>query len=887
MASLLSRFFGSHDNRGDSRWDAPSAPILPTRDTRPAPAPPESDSSTLPPLKNWCHPFKDKRDPLAQLTHMANAAAGYYPLGRSGLFHGGVHFDGGTAGLLDQSSVHCLADGEVVAYRVDTRSPTTYFVNAITVEKPFSRNFVLVRHRLQPPKIQGSQDIPPSLIFYSLYMHLQDWETYQKTTSIARPAFWPQSPTLRVKQAANDARPGQPNQPGLNVRHSERHGKVIDLLPRGAEVTVSGTGHYRKLENRPGPTKLINADGSLAGYIHTSILQLIAGNQYRITSSKELINVRAEPKVPCPILLELPTGTIVTVSGEGEFRKLERVDQYVYFDLLERAQEPLAVDRIVVLDQPVPIKAGHLIGHLGKYQDCRTEQPEHKLHLEVLSGDDVDLFLENSRTWARRLPDEHKTWLKLAKGTPVVLHEANVTAGLLKVMSVDSPVSAADLLVPKSLLDGLPAKDKMVVPATDVHKARNWYRLDGLLHDANNNLLDGWVCEEVGVTPWLSPWSWEGYDVIFDYDLPKHAMASFFSSLNRFSDVQRERFQPWAEKDNNGPMKSQLYDIIDRDRVGKMTAEELQAALRLPALAQAISQMILRKESEWFYQTPKWDALDELLGHSGSTPHLNWLAEKQRIEQMSWWGEVAEKVGLPSWGRPYHFHPIGLITHLSNHQKKCYCYQQGLVDNPCDAGVTDVTKKHFELLADELGVEREVLRAIAVAETGDKAPFREYEIGKRHALILYERHYMRRLLLASGMSQSEINALSMSEPKIVHAYEASYVYGSLDEQYSRLKRAREINHAAAIKSCSWGKFQVMGEYYRHLYSSIEELEEAQNYCALQHLQYFKVFLVKEKKLMGPMKNKDWLLIAQKYNGKGQIGYDVKIRSAYDSLKQNW
>ncbi len=105
-------------------------------------------------------------------------------------------------------------------------------------------------------------------------------------------------------------------------------------------------------------------------------------------------------------------------------------------------------------------------------------------------------------------------------------------------------------------------------------------------------------------------------------------------------------------------MKSRLYEIIDRDRVGKMTAEELQAALRLPAHAQAISQMILRKESEWFYQTQKWDALDELLGHSGSTPHLNWLAEKQRIAQMGWWTEVAEKVGLPSWGAALSFSSV-------------------------------------------------------------------------------------------------------------------------------------------------------------------------------------------------------------------------------------
>ncbi|ANJ56761.1 hypothetical protein PMA3_17045 [Pseudomonas silesiensis] len=87
-------------------------------------------------LKNWSHPFKDKdtsketRNPLLQLTHLANAKAGYFPLGRSGLFHGGIHFDSGTAETLDQSSVHCLADGEVVAYRIDTQAPTTaYFID--------------------------------------------------------------------------------------------------------------------------------------------------------------------------------------------------------------------------------------------------------------------------------------------------------------------------------------------------------------------------------------------------------------------------------------------------------------------------------------------------------------------------------------------------------------------------------------------------------------------------------------------------------------------------------------------------------------------------------------------------------------------------------------
>jgi hypothetical protein len=72
--------------------------------------------------------------------------------------------------------------------------------------------------------------------------------------------------------------------------------------------------------------------------------------------------------------------------------------------------------------------------------------------------------------------------------------------------------------------------------------------------------------------------------------------------------------------------------------------------------------LIVNCESEWYHKPGKWDRLDEVLGHSGSTPHLNWLAEKQRIRQMCWWGEVAAGVGLPAHGEVYHFHPVGLLN---------------------------------------------------------------------------------------------------------------------------------------------------------------------------------------------------------------------------------
>ena len=668
MAKLLDWIFGHHYN---SSTPKAMPPVWPTRDTQPIPPPMAPKTDDLPPLKNWCHPLKDRRDPLQQLTHLANATAGYYPLGRNGLWHGGVHFDSGTAVGLKQSSVHCLADGEVVAYRIDHKSPTTCYVHEITARKPFSRNFVLVRHRLQAPKIDGNPDTPPSLIFYSLYMHLQDWEKYIEDSTIARPAFWPERPTFRVKQTANDVLPGRPEQRGLKVLN-KWHGQVIDFLPRGAEVTISGTGQFRKLESSLGPAELLNPDGSIKGYLSTQVLSLPDRKETRIRSSKKTVNVRAEPLIADNVIFDLPVDSEVTISGEGEFRRLERINQYVHFDSLEGAIEPLALDQVVVLDEPVAIKAGDLIGHLGLYQDGGASQPEKKLHLETFSGDDVETFIDDSRDWADRLPEKDRTWLKFAKGTPVVSPEGNTTAAQLQMSSASSPLSAADLLVPKKLLDDLPADRKIQVPASPTRKARTWYRLENLLHDANNKLLDGWVCEEIGITPWVSPWDWEGYDVIIDYSRPKHLLASFLSATDGISDAQRERYRPIAEKDDKGPMKSRLYEIIDHDRDGKMTATELQAALQLPAHAQSISQMILYKESEWFHQPKVWDALDELLGHSGSTPHLNWLAEKQRIAEMAWWKDVAEKVGLPSWGSVYHFHPVGLVGVFKNKRTKLW-----------------------------------------------------------------------------------------------------------------------------------------------------------------------------------------------------------------------
>lgn len=862
----------------DSQTTNSQEPFYPTPDGKPISNHDVIQVKGLSPIKNWGHPLKDKNNPLLQLTQLASAAAGSYPLGVGGLWHGGVHFDSGTSSNLDKASVHCIADGEVVAYRVDSHAPmTTYQVNKLAVKKTFSRNFVLVRHVLEAPKIEGQSEIPPRLFFYSLYMHLQNWTYYQKASAIARPAFWPESEVYLVPDTAEDKYPGSSEQRGLNVRNLPRQGKVFELLPRGAEITISGDGEYRKLESTPGPRYLQdpNAQGSLLGYVRADHLKAIGNGEYRVEKD---LGVYVEASARSKIIgLKLPIGSQVVVSGEGDFRKLERVNQYIHFKSLHRVRKPLKLDDISVIDEPIPIKAGELIGHIGDYQDYAADRSEKKLHLEVFSDDDVEKFIKKCREWELNVPTTSRTWLKLVKGTAVVAHQDHFNAKRLPTFSAADAIIGADLLVPKSLLDSLPAAEKITVPAAEGRKACNWYRLHQLLNDANNTLLDGWVREEVGVTPWVSPWAWEGYKVITDYTAAPEFMASFLRSLKRFTDQQLQRYGPLADAGDGGPIKKRLYEIIDRDRDNKITAEEIQAAIRVPAHAQSISQLIICCESEWCYKPKKWDELDEMFGHSGSTPHINWLAEKERIIQLSWWDAVADKVGLPTDGKVYHFHPVGLAGWFSNVKKHPEIFINGVKTELRFLDLYDgsvIEESDFALAAATLGCEVEAIKAVAITETGSLGSYFTKAEDDKVATILFERHYFHQL--TGGRFDD-------SDPDI--SSPVSGGYGLHSAQYGKMVRAYQLSASEALKSASWGRFQIMGRYFSNAgYSSVEDFVRDLNRSEKNHLKAFVSFIKFDAILSSAIVKKDWLKFALKYNGPAQKGYDRKMRDNYNALK---
>lgn len=784
---------------------APRAPQpMPSRPKLPPAAPVDS---ALAPLKNWAHPVGDKSDPLTQLTNLARTCGGYYPLGRNGFWHGGVHFDAGTAGIvgIDQPNVHCLADGEVVAYRIDSRYllSTLYTKTEDTVEAPFSTSFVLVRHRLQAPVIEDVEESPPSLTFYSLYLHLQCWDEYEKNAAQARPVFW-KTGTYRVKADVAD-----PGPLGLPVyRKPQAQSELLAVLPRGTRVAVNGHQGFVKLTSAQGiDLPKLDAASSTLGYVRREAIEACEGG-YRVREDAigqtpgQHLNVLTEASARSKVIATLPRGAEVAISGTGDYRKLEMIRPaetspgsqatpvdtsgtesddtpladsppgpplekspwdgtdfigpkgYVRFSALEPIPAPQQLDRIIVPDPPIPIKAGQLIGHMGNVQNDEESIPERLLHLETFSGDDVEVFIKQSRDWAKKLPATSKTWLKLAKGTKVVFHQDSFKKDSPPTQQGEGAQSTTDLFIPRSLLDGLGPDRLIPIPAKDGANPLNWYRLDGLLNQADYTLLDGWVCEEVGVTPWVSPWSWEGFAPIYTNISLRESLAYSMRAENELDEQQLARYAPLIARAEKCPLHKRLCELItDADHDGKMSATELQAGLCVPAIAQSISQLIIYNESEWYYTPQKWDVLDEMLGHSGSTPNPNWVASKERMRMFSWWEEVAESAGLPEEGEVYHFHPIGFLGWLKRICPKECATDVYEMDTPI--GVYKVSKEVFEFILDKEGYRK--FPYVPAGSSGVTVGY-GYDLGQQSSAQvmldlngLYNEHDLARLLAVVGM----------------------------------------------------------------------------------------------------------------------------------------
>ncbi|MEZ0470343.1 glycoside hydrolase family 19 protein [Luteimonas salinilitoris] len=719
-------------------------------------------------------------DPQVYYDALAKAEDGFYPIGVNGQWHGGIHFGSQTGTALSQDGgVRCIADGEVIAWRIDgDKYPEVEYETCKAAK--YSSGFALVRHRLQLPAAPANSgdasteaatapaapqpvalpaegpvlpDRPlppdaapgapqqgaaareepqapaqsqsstaaseqPSMVFYSLYMHLLYWKGYQDDDKKKRPAYWGE-PVYSVGEDANDSRQNHPDNPhipedgvGLNLRDAS--GGYCGFAPRGTKLRLG-------------------AESANKGY-------------YTVT---EIVGGQTTP---------------AEISGATAYKK----------ELTPAAAEPATKDSIAIPDTPIPAKAGDLMGYLGEYQRYGDMNPlatsctgRPLAQVDVFTHEDIDEFIKKSRDRDKELDAKQKTLLVVEPGATLVVpaeSDLQLGAGESVAPTADSPKTGewvkvrkgALQIVSKATLNGYSTDTRtygggqtlsMVVGTTDTDKitveaynaltpeqkenyprrevlpaggteawARRsqvaetgasstatslWNRFPlqvagangpqaGFLRVRQIKLLEKSAAEEDGTRWWeidvgtadgssrtgwarekdhanvtlCSPWAWPGFEIVKgETSTPAQLYARHVVQQRQATPSEEGELAAEGEPVDTRPVFSKLYDIIDqadggKEKDGHLSPQEIRKALARPWLAQAISRLIVEYENEWSGPMSKWDEIDQ---HIPEERKADWTQEKSRIKSLTWWDDVKGKHGFPQVSKANHFHPVGLV----------------------------------------------------------------------------------------------------------------------------------------------------------------------------------------------------------------------------------
>lgn len=191
--------------------------------------------------------------------------------------------------------------------------------------------------------------------------------------------------------------------------------------------------------------------------------------------------------------------------------------------------------------------------------------------------------------------------------------------------------------------------------------------------------------------------------------------------------------------------------------------------------------------------------------------------------------------------------------------------------------ITDADYNNFACL---LGVEPATLKAVVEVETGGRSGF----LSNGRPQILFEGHIFWTMLKSAGKNPN--NYTSGNEDILYPKWTKSKYKGGVKE-YDRLEKAIKIDEECALKSASWGLFQIMGmNYARTGCSSVKEMVDKMHESEYMQL-VLGIEFIKQANLVSYLKTKNWAGFALRYNGSGQVQlYSSRLQSAYKRHKKN-
>ncbi|HEY8101306.1 MAG TPA: N-acetylmuramidase family protein [Burkholderiaceae bacterium] len=223
------------------------------------------------------------------------------------------------------------------------------------------------------------------------------------------------------------------------------------------------------------------------------------------------------------------------------------------------------------------------------------------------------------------------------------------------------------------------------------------------------------------------------------------------------------------------------------------------------------------------------------------------------------------------------------IADIEHHYKvvktdKPHTIALNLLGSRLNYPISGISENQFQTIAERLGCEIAAVKAVTYTETGGGG-YLENGLPK----ILYERHKFYRFTKPTSGPHPFTKF-----PDICNPTPGGYKGGI--HEYERLIKAAKLNKEAAIKSCSWGAFQVLAEYHKEM--KYLTAAEVANKCMRSIDDQIEIFIAYLTSVSHAAKRalirKDWVKFTAAYNGDDwdstNPDYPGKMENYYNEFK---
>lgn len=206
-----------------------------------------------------------------------------------------------------------------------------------------------------------------------------------------------------------------------------------------------------------------------------------------------------------------------------------------------------------------------------------------------------------------------------------------------------------------------------------------------------------------------------------------------------------------------------------------------------------------------------------------------------------------------------------MINTLLNESEK----QQASYYFPEVEPLRGLTDADYQMAAQALNCDVAAIQAVSEVESSGNGYF-----ASGRPVILFEAHQFSRLTN---------HQFDETHPDISSRTWNRALYLKAEKEYERLEKALQLDRSAALKSASYGRYQIMGFNYKTAgYNDVETFVHDMFIAERNHLMAFVHFIKANKQLSNSIQQQDWALFAKNYNGPSYAinHYDEKLQNSY-------